>query len=100
MDTEKIYDFHRLTESELRALRSVANRLKNKEIDEKEASAEFNDILKNSIRDQELLEFAKQHVLKIASLFNVGYRLVTVGRDSTGGLLLKTEAGEVDLEKS
>ena len=99
MDTEKIYDFHRLTESELRSLRSAANRLKGKVIGEKEASAEFTDILENSIRDKELLEFAKQHVLKIASLFNVGYRLLTVGRDSTGNLQLKTEAGIVDLEK-
>ena len=99
MDTEKIYDLHRLTESELRALRSAANRLKDKEINENEASAKFNDILENSIRDRELLAFAKQHVLRIAALFGMGYRLVTVGRDSTGGLLLKTEAGEVDLEK-
>ncbi len=99
MDTEKIYDLHRLTESELRALRSTAIRLKDKEIGEKEASAEFNNILENSIRDQELLEFAKQHALRIATLFGMGYRLVTVGRDSTGNLLLKTEAGEVDLEK-
>ncbi len=100
MDTEKIYDSHRLTESELRALRSAVNRLKEKEISEEEASTEFNDILATRIQDQELLEFAKQHVRRIAALFNVGYRLVTVGRDSTGGLLLKTEAGKVDLGKS
>ena len=99
MDTEKIYDLHRLTETELRALRSAANKLRDKEIGEKEASTEFHDILEGSIRDRQLLEFAKQHALRIAALFGMGYRLVAVGRDSTGNLLLRTEAGEVDLEK-
>ncbi len=83
-----------LIRKNLRSISTTVKDIKDNRVDKKKADDELSLILDLAISDEELAEFAKQNVFKIAALFDSGNSFVTIERDPTGQILLKMEDGE------